>query len=259
MFLVIPELVLEDGHCSYCIQGESGMEKHYMTLSDKPDQLCKLWRRENAKALHVVDLDSYRGKDNSKNIELLEFITNSVDILIQLSTYERSVKKLREFLEKGVYRIVIDDLILHEKDKIKSLIEIFTPSRVALNIEVKKENAIFGREDSGMSDIELAEHAREIGINRAYYYDRHLVSDHDLSRLLNFTDKTKMRVTVVEGANSHSELMKLKEHLKHGIDSVTIGEALYENKFPCQEIWRKIEAELEPGMAPPIVNNSGSN
>jgi phosphoribosylformimino-5-aminoimidazole carboxamide ribotide isomerase len=248
MFLVIPELVLEDGHCSYCIQGESGMEKHYLTLSDNPDQLCKLWRRENAKALHVVDLDSYRGKDNSKNIELLEYIINSVDILIQLSTYERSIEKLRGFLNKGIYRIIIDDIIIEEEKAIKAMIKKYTASRVALNIEVLRDKAIFGHEESSMSDLELARHAKEIGINRAYYYDRLLPLQHDLSRIINFAEETRMRITVVEGANTHAELMRLKDKFSNGIDSVTIGKALYENRFPCQKIWRMIEAELEPGI-----------
>ena len=245
MFLVIPEIVLEDGHCSYCIQGESGMEKHYEKLSDNPDKLCQLWRRENAKALHIVDLDSYRGLDNSQNIELLKYISKSVDILIQLSTYERPVSKLKEFLDNGVYRVIVADIILEDKEEMRMLIEEYTASRVALNVEVYRGNAIFGHEESKLSDIELARHAADIGINRAYYYDRLLPLGHDLGRILHFAKETKMRITVVEGANGHRELIKLQDKFMDGIDSVTIGKAMYENKFPCQKIWRKIEAELE--------------
>jgi phosphoribosylformimino-5-aminoimidazole carboxamide ribotide isomerase len=248
MFLVIPEIVLEDGHCSYCIQGESGMDRHYERLSDKPEELCKLWRRENAKALHIVDLDSYRGLDNSQNIELLKYISKSVDILIQLSTFERPVAKIREFLENGVYRVIVDDIILEDKVGMRQLIDDYTASRVALNVEVFQGNSIFGHHESVYSDLELAKHAREIGINRAYYYDRLLPLDHDLGRILHFAKETKMRITVVEGANDHRELIKLQDNFMNGIDSVTIGKAMYENKFPCQKIWRKIEAELEGDM-----------
>ncbi|MEX0599005.1 MAG: 1-(5-phosphoribosyl)-5-((5-phosphoribosylamino)methylideneamino)imidazole-4-carboxamide isomerase, partial [Rhodothermales bacterium] len=35
----------------------------------------------------------------------------------------------------------------------------------------------------------------------------------------------------------YEDLIRLKEIESYGVDSVIIGRALYENKFPCQQFW----------------------
>jgi phosphoribosylformimino-5-aminoimidazole carboxamide ribotide isomerase len=38
--------------------------------------------------------------------------------------------------------------------------------------------------------------------------------------------------------------MKLQNEAGNYVDSVIIGRALYENKFPCQKIWRVAESGI---------------
>ena len=40
------------------------------------------------------------------------------------------------------------------------------------------------------------------------------------------------------------DLIKLQRNASEYVDSVIIGRALYENKFPCQRIWRVAEAGI---------------
>ena len=54
MLLIIPAIDIKDGKCVRLVQGEPGTEKIY---SDDPVEMAILWRGENFKALHVVDLD----------------------------------------------------------------------------------------------------------------------------------------------------------------------------------------------------------
>jgi phosphoribosylformimino-5-aminoimidazole carboxamide ribotide isomerase len=54
-----------------------------------------------------------------------------------------------------------------------------------------------------------------------------------------------MRITAAGGVSSPSHLWALQELQPLGLDSVIVGRALYENKFPCQKIWRQAEARLE--------------
>jgi phosphoribosylformimino-5-aminoimidazole carboxamide ribotide isomerase len=51
------------------------------------------------------------------------------------------------------------------------------------------------------------------------------------------------------GIGGPEQLWALQELKSIGIDSVVIGRALYENKFPCQGMWRSIEAKLEPDIS----------
>lgn len=60
MILVIPAIDLRQGKCVRLIKGEAGTEKIY---SDDPVKMAIIWRGENFKALHVVDLDgAFEGK-----------------------------------------------------------------------------------------------------------------------------------------------------------------------------------------------------
>jgi phosphoribosylformimino-5-aminoimidazole carboxamide ribotide isomerase len=47
-----------------------------------------------------------------------------------------------------------------------------------------------------------------------------------------------MSVTALGGIDSPAELWHVQDLIKYGVDSVVIGRAIFENKFPCQKIWR---------------------
>ncbi len=70
MILVIPAIDLRKGKCVRLIQGEAGTETIY---SDDPVKMAIIWRGENFKSLHIVDLDgAFEGKlsnyDTTKRI-----------------------------------------------------------------------------------------------------------------------------------------------------------------------------------------------
>jgi phosphoribosylformimino-5-aminoimidazole carboxamide ribotide isomerase len=71
----------------------------------------------------------------------------------------------------------------------------------------------------------------------------------DLACLKEIADYSSMRITVGGGIGGPEQLWALQELRSIGIDSVVIGRALYENKFPCQGMWRSIEAKLEPDIS----------
>jgi phosphoribosylformimino-5-aminoimidazole carboxamide ribotide isomerase len=64
----------------------------------------------------------------------------------------------------------------------------------------------------------------------------------ELSKLI--AETTDRRVTHSGGVSNMKELAKLNELSAFGVDSVIIGRALYENRFPCQKIWRIAESGL---------------
>jgi phosphoribosylformimino-5-aminoimidazole carboxamide ribonucleotide (ProFAR) isomerase len=64
MILVIPAIDLRNGKSVHMIQGEEGTESLYRGMSQNPLELSKLWRRENAKTIHINDLDSFDDRGN---------------------------------------------------------------------------------------------------------------------------------------------------------------------------------------------------
>jgi phosphoribosylformimino-5-aminoimidazole carboxamide ribotide isomerase len=57
--------------------------------------------------------------------------------------------------------------------------------------------------------------------------------------------KTGIKITASGGVSGFKDLIRMQELEKFGVDSVIVGKALYENRFPCQALWRLNEKELE--------------
>ena len=54
-------------------------------------------------------------------------------------------------------------------------------------------------------------------------------------RMNSALDRTHL--TAASGIAGFEDLMRFDSMQQHGLDSVVIGQALYENRFPCQQSW----------------------
>ena len=79
LLVIIPQIELQKGFCNFCIKGASEMTQVYYFMSQNPDVLSKLLRRENSKILCIFDLDSFQNVENKININSCLSIANSVD------------------------------------------------------------------------------------------------------------------------------------------------------------------------------------
>src|SRR5690606_18366535 len=80
MTLVIPAIDLRRGQCVRLYQGSYSKETVYF---DDPVKMAKLWRVQNARTLHLVDLDAARG-DHDNNRKQIAAICAALDIPVQL-------------------------------------------------------------------------------------------------------------------------------------------------------------------------------
>lgn len=97
----------------------------------------------------------------------------------------------------------------------------------------------------------------EIGIQRIIYQDVTRVGNFSgphLNRLIEIGEQTNLKITSAGGIGSYKDLKVLAGLEKYGVDSVMISRALYENKFPCQRMWREIEVEDLSLDLPKIVD-----
>lgn len=243
MILVVPSIELENGACKQCIVGEAGSETLYRNMACHPEKLVRLLRRENAKALHLVDVDTIKSPGVKINYKNILSIPEAVDIPIQLQANFQSVEDCAFFLENGIYRVAPSELLLKDSQGAASLVKEFTPSRVifALSCSESKE---------APDIVGLAGLAKKAGATRVLVDCRKNVygGASDEKIIARISDKTKLRITLFEGVSSPEQLWRLKEFNRYGVDSVVIGKALYDNRFPCQKIWRMVEAELEPKL-----------
>lgn len=248
MLLLVPAIEIRNGKCVRMVEGLGGFAS-----TDDPVEMAKLWRKENAKALHVTDIDgAIEGR--VVNLDAILRMVKSVDIPVSLGGGMRTIHEVKRALDGGIYRVVVGTILIANPDEAKRLIDTFGPSKVILGIDA--QNGIVQTKgwnaSSGLTAMTVALNAKRTGFRRIQYRDIILEGakrEPNLTALRDLAEKTGMRVTASGGVSDLQDLLRLQELEPYGVDSVIIGRALYENKFACQGLWRLCEAGNYPYTA----------
>jgi phosphoribosylformimino-5-aminoimidazole carboxamide ribotide isomerase len=233
----------------------------YQDMSDHPVQLAQLWRRENAKCIHVTDTDSFSGRESAESLDTVISMQRAVDIPIEFVTLQRDVQVLRRLLDAGIYRIAVNALLQTDPDAVQKLIEDYGSSRVAFSV---RAHAGVVEMDNGetMADVEMIRLVHSLGGKRVIYSEKDwegALSGEDITLVERVAAAAPVRLTMAGGIASPQHLWDLQERAPANVDSVVIGRALYENRFPCQLIWRSVEARLEPHSPGHLENGKQSS
>ena len=261
MALVIPAIDIRGGRCVRLHQGSYDDETVYF---DDPVKMAKLWRVQNARVLHVVDLDAARG-DADNNRAVIRKMCSALDIPIQLGGGIRSIEQIEAALDMGVYRVIIGTAAVRNPELISEAIERFSPHRIVVGIDARDGEArVQGwTEGSGVDATELALDMEARGVRRIVYTDisrdgtmegPNVQAYRTLGRHL-----TRCKITASGGVGEHSDLLKIESLEPYGVDSIIVGKALYENAFPCQQFWAwhdKDNVDLDTYSTAPLHDRS---
>lgn len=257
MTLVIPAIDIRNGRCVRLHQGSYDEETIYF---DDPVKMAKLWRIQNARTLHVVDLDAARG-DADNNREVIREMCETLDIPIQLGGGIRSMEQIEEALSMGVYRVILGTAAVRNPDLIEEAVEAFTSSRIVVSIDARDgEIRVEGwTEGSGVDAVEFAQEMEQRGVRRIVYTD--ISRDGtmegpniDAYRTLG-QNLSNIQITASGGVGNYEDLLSIQALQPYGVDSVIVGTALYENRFPCQQFWAwhdKDEIDLDTYSTAPL-------
>ena len=248
MLLVIPSIEIKDGKCVQMVQGHEGF-----VYSNDPVEMAKLWRKENAKSLHVTDVDGAL-TGHLQNFDIIQRMVTTVDIPVELGGGLRTFDDVRRAFEIGIYRVTIGTMLIENPDEAKRVLDTYGASRVALGIDARNGSArVKGwTEDSGLTALSLGLNAKQLGFKRVIYSDIAVdgtMRGPNFSAIREFAGKSGLRVTASGGVSGLQDLLLLQELEPLGVDSVIIGRALYENLFACQGLWRLCEAGEYPYTA----------
>jgi phosphoribosylformimino-5-aminoimidazole carboxamide ribotide isomerase len=248
MLLIIPAIEIKGGRCVQMVQGVEGF-----SYSDDPVEMARLWRKENAKSLHVTDVDGALA-GHLVNVEVLRRMVSAVDIPVELGGGLRTFDDVQRAFDLGMYRVVLSTMIIENPDEAARAISTFGHSKVVLGIDARDGIvATHGwAESSGLTALTVALNAKAMGFSRVHYTDIRLdgmLRGVNLKVLRELAEKTGLRVTSSGGVGGLEDLLKIQELQEIGVDSVIIGRALYQNKFSCQSIWRMCEAGEYPYTA----------
>lgn len=249
MLLVIPAIELRSEHCvRKVVQWGGG------SSSDDPVKMVKLWRIENAKSLHITDVDGALCGE-PKNTNIIRTMMSAVDIPIEIGGGMRTFEHVRFAIEElNAYRVLISTMIVENPDDAQRAVKQFGPSKVVVGIDaIDGFAATHGwTRTSRLTPISVALNAKALGFRRIVYTDvkRHAnLEGVNLDALRELAELTGMRITSAGGIRGLDDLLSVQELQRFGVDSVIIGRALYENRFSCQRIWRECEEQGFPFTA----------
>lgn len=248
MLLIIPAIEIKNGKCVQMVQGIQGF-----VYTDDPIEMAKLWRKENAKTLHVTDVDGAM-EGRLVNFDVIERMAKTVDIPIELGGGLRTFDEIKRAFDAGMYRVVISTMFIEKPDEAKHILETYGPSKVVLGLDAKNGIVRIGgwQEDTGLTAVSIALNAKLMGFKRIVYTDILLdgmMRGPNFAAIRSLAETTGLRITASGGISNLDDLLKLQEMEPLGVDSAVIGRALYENRFACQELWRLCEAGDYPYTA----------
>jgi phosphoribosylformimino-5-aminoimidazole carboxamide ribotide isomerase len=244
--LLIPSIDIKGGKTVRVVQGIPEVDSP--EYGSNPVEMARIWRAENAKMLHVVDFDS--AADHShQNFPIIEEICSSVIIPVEFAGGLRTYDDVVEAMGLGVCRVVIGTMAIDNPKDFKRIFEKYGPQKVAVALDVMDDEIVMKARKikTGINFKDFAKSAADIG------YERFIVTDIKKNGVLGgpnlrlckkVAEVTNGKVTVSGGVRNKDELIDIQNLIHKGIDSVIVGRALYENKFPCQKLWRVAESGI---------------
>ncbi len=244
--LVIPSIDIQDQKTVRVVQGipELGCSEY----NSDPVEMAMIWRAENAKCIHVVDFNA--AHDHTRvNFEVIKNICESVIIPVELGGGIRNYEDAVEAFELGVARVVIGSMAFENPREFIKILDRYTPNKVVSAIDVVNGEVVTrGRQTrTHLRAIQYAQFLKSCGTKRIVVTDvttNGMLTGPNIELSKQIAEAAETKVTHSGGIGSSEDLLKLQREGSSYIDSVIIGRALYENKFPCQKIWRVAEAGI---------------
>ncbi|HLF15083.1 MAG TPA: HisA/HisF-related TIM barrel protein [Bacteroidota bacterium] len=248
MLLIIPAIDIENGVSAYPMEGLEGDG-----VGTDPVGIARLLRVENAKTLHVTDLDGAR-RGSFTQFDLVSRLVASVDIPIEISGGISSEEDAGRLLDSGACRIVLrPGLIAELPETAARIVGRYGAGKVVAAIEHRAPpEGVSVDERSPGHPLALGAVAKKMGFRRLLYteLDRsgglRILNARMLERLAR---SSGLRVTVSGGVISLDDLRAVEALGPAGVDSVILRRAIYENRFSCQAIWRLAEKGRYPFTA----------
>ncbi len=244
--LVIPSIDIQNGKTARVVQGIP--ELNCAEYDSDPVEMARIWRTENSKLIHIVDFDAARDHSH-KNLPIIEEICKSVIIPVQLAGGIRDLSDADIMMQTGISRLVITTMAIENPEGFKKIFEKYGPGKVCVALDIIDEEIVIkGRKmKTGINYLNFAKSAAEIGVERFIVTDifrNGILGGPNLDYSRKVAEVTGGKITLSGGIRNKDELMDVQALIPFGIDSVIVGRALYENKFPCQKLWRVAESGI---------------
>ena len=229
---LLPAVDVADGRAVRLVQGEAETE----TVYGSPIEVAGTFEEQGAEWIHLVDLDAAFGRGS--NQKLLEQVTKSLSIKVEVSGGIRDTESLERALDTGAERVNIGTAALENPEWTAQVINEYG-DKVAVGLDVRGTTlAARGWTRDGGDLWEVLAALEEAGCSRYVVTD--VTKDGTLrgpntELLKQIAEKTQKPLVASGGIASLDDIAALRELVPVGVDSAIVGKALYAGKFTLPE------------------------
>lgn len=230
--IVFPAIDIRDGQCVRLIQGRADQQTIYYR---DPIEVAKLWEKQGAKYLHVIDLNGAFGQSNLNRAVITE-IVRTLNIPIQVGGGVRSLEDAKALLDCGVNRVILGTAAIKNPSLLEELLVLYK-EKIIVSLDcldgfIQVEGWVDG---STVDAFEFAQTLKYKGVKTIVYTD---ISKDGMLQGPNFEQlsqiqKSGLDVIASGGVSSIEDALKIKEM---GIYGTIVGKALYEKKIDLKEL-----------------------
>ena len=226
--IVIPAIDIKGGHCVRLKQGLMCKETVY---SEFPEEMAAKWVEKGAERLHLVDLDG-AVEGRPVNEEIIENITKTIPIPIQLGGGIRNMRTLETYLSLGIHQIILGTVAYKDPEFVTLACQEF-PGRIILGIDAKRDHvAVEGwTEETDLSPLEMAKKYEAVGISAIVYTDIQrdgMSTGPNVNATGALAKVVKIPVIASGGISGIDDVEKVLTLSKDGVTGMITGRALYE-------------------------------
>lgn len=246
--LLIPAIDIKEGKCVRLRQGR--MEDDTV-FSDDPLAMANRWVNEDARRLHLVDLDgAFAGQP--RNADLVRAITKAhSSIPVQIGGGIRDVQTAAAYVDAGVAYVIVGTKAVSDPDFVSTLCREI-PGKVIVGLD-----AVDGRvatdgwaKQSSLTALDLARRFEGEGISAIVYTDIDrdgMMQGVNVEATAALAKELSIPVIASGGVSSWQDISALCAHVDEGIMGAIVGRALYEGAIDLSKVQNDVDNLLKVG------------
>ncbi|MBI2416110.1 MAG: imidazole glycerol phosphate synthase subunit HisF [Candidatus Kerfeldbacteria bacterium] len=229
---IIPAIDLLNGKCVRLQQGAYDSAKEY---SADPLATARLFHKQGATWLHVVDLDGAKAGQPVNQAIIIQ-LAHSTELRLEVGGGIRTVEAARYYLDHGVERVILGTAAFTRPTVLTALLQQYGADRVVVGLDVKADMvALQGWTVASGVDLPAAlAELKKLGVKRSIVTD--VSKDGMLAgpnlKLATTVQQAGFAVIVSGGVTSPQDVSAIQQL---DCDGMIIGKALYEGQLSLRQ------------------------
>lgn len=233
--ILYPAIDIQGGECVRLRRGDF---TEATVFSTDPVAHARLWEKEGARALHVVDLDGAR-EGRLVNLALVEGIAEAVSIPVQYGGGIRTLDDLGMLAGGSISRFIIGTGAVHDESFLTGAVGL-AGGRLIVSVDAERGMVVTHgwQEHSMVSAIRFATYLKEKGIEHIMYTDIErdgMMMGMNLEAVRELAQAVGIDIIASGGVSSLDDIRRIKELGLDSVSGVIVGRALYEGRFTIAE------------------------